>query len=96
MDREGEPCPDCRNPEWLGGTGLKGGALPNTEWARRAIRWLDRGLWVMLAVNLGFVVLNLWLREMTLLVSLAGALICALGLLRGRKRRAISADGDRL
>lgn len=28
MDKEGEPCPDCQNPEWLGGTGLLNGELP--------------------------------------------------------------------
>jgi hypothetical protein len=26
---DGEPCPDCQNAEFLGGTGLKGGALPS-------------------------------------------------------------------
>lgn len=28
FDSDGEACPDCQNPEYLGGTGMKGGAIP--------------------------------------------------------------------
>jgi hypothetical protein len=32
---DGEPCPDCLNPEIIGGTGLKGGML--TDELRRKV-----------------------------------------------------------
>jgi hypothetical protein len=60
------------------------------------LRWLDRALWVVLVVDLGLVVLLLWQHEASYLWSLVGALICCLGLLRGRNRSAIADERDRL
>jgi hypothetical protein len=51
----------------------------------RAIRWLDRGLWVMLVVNLGFLILRLWQRDAGFVWNLLSLVICCLGLARVRR-----------